>query len=158
MWSIREDFVAIFVGQAPMVYPMLKKTFWTGHAISSNDDPTSDGHEMRTGVSGNGKPKDPYSLTQLGVTRIDPTESQENIIKENTAESSSSGDERSQKKSARASHSAVAGNKNERGDGEVRVDQSFMIETLENGHHDGGAQPVVTPWHDSRGISNGRAF
>ncbi|KAL2212470.1 hypothetical protein CC79DRAFT_1364753 [Sarocladium strictum] len=164
MWSIREDFVAIFVGQAPMVYPMLKKSFWTGHAISSHDDPTSDGHEMRTGVSGSGKPKDPYSLTQLGVTRIDPTESQENIIKETTAESSSSGDERSQKKSARASVTAAAGRKDERsgfadGHGKVRVDQTFRVETLESGYGDGGAQPVVvTPWHDSRGVNNGRAF
>ncbi|KAI8212634.1 hypothetical protein K4K54_008760 [Colletotrichum sp. SAR 10_86] len=28
MWSIREDFVAIFVGQAPMVVPIFKKRFW----------------------------------------------------------------------------------------------------------------------------------
>ncbi len=30
MWSIREDFVAVFVGQAPMVYPLFNRKFWEG--------------------------------------------------------------------------------------------------------------------------------
>ncbi|KAF6807967.1 hypothetical protein CSOJ01_07817 [Colletotrichum sojae] len=72
MWSIREDFVAIFVGQAPMIVPMSKKRFWqtskTRYAPKSSLG--SEGHELSNGISNQKKPKDPYSLTQMGFTHI----------------------------------------------------------------------------------------
>lgn len=172
MWSIREDFVAIFVGQAPMVYPIFKKSFWNGiSSTNANEVSGGETHEMRSGMSHSGKPKDPYSLTQIGVTRIDPTESQENIIKA-AKEGESSGDERSQKQ-PRESNSVkddADGNKgfSERVQGPqpptqeipgfVRVEQSFQLETSSNHSDLMGHQAVVTPWTDSRGASDGRAY
>lgn len=166
MWSIREDFVAIFVGQAPMVYPMFKKNFWNGYSSTSTDnEPSRETHEMRSGMSGSAKPKDPYSLTQIGVTRIDPTESQENIIKEGD---SSSDEARSQKQQAQrkdmdkgARYSEGSSSVPAPADGQsgaVRVDQTFQLETSSNHFDPVGSQPVVTPWHDSRGVNDGRAF
>ncbi|KZL76995.1 hypothetical protein CT0861_06404 [Colletotrichum tofieldiae] len=73
MWSIREDFVAIFVGQAPMIVPLFKKRFWTQtkYHFTPKSSQRSDGIEMSNGMSGNNKkPRDPYSLTQLGFTHI----------------------------------------------------------------------------------------
>jgi hypothetical protein len=88
MWSIREDFVAVFVGQAPIVYTLTKPKFWKSiygsatHASSvNNTGRKNDGYQMN-GVSGNNKKaKDPYSVTQIGLTNIDKSESQEEIIK-----------------------------------------------------------------------------
>jgi hypothetical protein len=106
MWSLREDCVGIFVGQAPLVTPMLKRTFWVqaGYATdksrtsntrsrgdyynsSSRRTPGESGHELRStthissGGPGSGKPKDPYSMTTLGIG----SESQEEIVgKDNT--------------------------------------------------------------------------
>ncbi|OLN89031.1 hypothetical protein CCHL11_05992 [Colletotrichum chlorophyti] len=73
MWSIREDFVAIFVGQAPMIVPMFKKRFWQQprSRFTPKSSQGSEGHELRNGVANqNNKPKDPYSLTQMGFTHI----------------------------------------------------------------------------------------
>lgn len=91
MWSIREDFVAIFVGQAPMVYPITKARFWRGVYTSegnSNDDTTGHSYQKK-GLSG-GKPKDPYSITAIGLTTIDKTESQELIVNPDDNASSAS--------------------------------------------------------------------
>ncbi|KAK1573961.1 uncharacterized protein LY79DRAFT_696692, partial [Colletotrichum navitas] len=70
MWSIREDFVAIFVGQAPMIIPIFRKRFWE-KSISRTPKTCqgSDGHELSEG--GAKKPKkakDPWSLTMIGFT------------------------------------------------------------------------------------------
>ena len=174
MWSIREDFVAVFVGQAPMVYPIIKKSFWRKAYGTTGDKSGSDEtHEMNSGMMhSSGKAKDPYSLTQIGVTRIDPTESTENIIKEDET----SGDEtRSQGKQgtgkadleANARHSQRVKSLPARAPGQtrqsdtVRVDQTFQLETSSNRFDQATGQPVVTPWHDSRipeGRENGRAF
>ncbi|WQF88841.1 hypothetical protein CDEST_13855 [Colletotrichum destructivum] len=73
MWSLREDFVAIFVGQAPMIVPLFKKKFWTqkGYRYTPKSSQRSDGIEMSSGASNpNKKPRDPFSLTQLGFTHI----------------------------------------------------------------------------------------
>ncbi|KAL0942357.1 uncharacterized protein CTRU02_200243 [Colletotrichum truncatum] len=75
MWSIREDFVAIFVGQAPMIVPMFKKRFWQQprSRFTPKSSQGSEGHELGHGMSNqnqNKKPKDPYSLTQMGFTHI----------------------------------------------------------------------------------------
>ena len=92
MWSIREDFVAIFVGQAPMVYPMLKTRFWRGIYKSegyTGDSDTAHPSYQKKGLQG-GKPKDPYSLTAIGLTHIDRSESQEQIVHPNDNSSSGS--------------------------------------------------------------------
>ncbi|KAE9577737.1 hypothetical protein CGMCC3_g6196 [Colletotrichum fructicola] len=71
MWSIREDFVAIFVGQAPMVVPIFKKRFWQQTRIrwTPKSSQGSEGNELSSGMSNQKKP-DPYSLTQMGFTHI----------------------------------------------------------------------------------------
>ncbi|OLN85549.1 hypothetical protein CCHL11_05805 [Colletotrichum chlorophyti] len=78
MWSIREDFVAIFVGQAPMVVPLFKKRFWrqsTHKFTPKSSGQRSEGHELSNGPPTNNikKPKDPYSLTELGLTHVTNT-------------------------------------------------------------------------------------
>ncbi|KAF9882210.1 C2H2 type zinc finger domain-containing protein [Colletotrichum karsti] len=73
MWSIREDFVAIFVGQAPMIVPMFRKRFWqqTRSRFTPKSSQGSEGHELSSGMSSQKKkPRDPYSLTQMGFTHM----------------------------------------------------------------------------------------
>ncbi|KAG7074668.1 Kinesin-like protein [Colletotrichum scovillei] len=79
MWSIREDFIAIFVGQAPMVVPLFKRRVWAQfyhkYKFTPKSSQGSDGIELSDGISSNHnndkkKPKDPYSLTQLGFTHV----------------------------------------------------------------------------------------
>ncbi|KAF4953936.1 hypothetical protein FSARC_12292 [Fusarium sarcochroum] len=91
LWSMREDCVGIFVGQAPMVTPMLKRRFWViaGYATdktgtSNNLDPQHysgsrlESHELGSSRrAGNSKVRDPYSITAL-ETR---SESQEEIVR-----------------------------------------------------------------------------
>ncbi|KAJ4018271.1 hypothetical protein NW761_015059 [Fusarium oxysporum] len=92
MWSMREDFVAIFVGQAPMVYPILKRRFWQGNygdGTGLSDSKKGGGyehHQMSTFSSR--KPRDPYSVTHIGATVVDKSESQEEIIKQTGANAS----------------------------------------------------------------------
>jgi len=94
MWSIREDFVAVFVGQAPMVYPILKRRFWTDSVPSQSAPKSSDASfemgRMNTSKMSktSKKSKDPYSIsrivggTTVGGTVMDITrsESQERIV------------------------------------------------------------------------------
>lgn len=85
MWSIREDFVAVFVTQAPMVYPMCRPGFWkknnsygSGTGMSHDNKKAGYGHQM-SNLSR--KARDPYSITQIGGTVIDKSESQEEMVK-----------------------------------------------------------------------------
>lgn len=101
MWSTREDFVSLVVGQAPMLTPLFRRSFWVkaGYATEKSSSP-SDGrinfndnnaYELNEGVRavvtiGGGpqnrrKAKDPYSITQT-----ENSESQEYIIKKNAAD------------------------------------------------------------------------
>ncbi|KAK0609646.1 hypothetical protein DIS24_g12289 [Lasiodiplodia hormozganensis] len=95
MWSIREDFVAVFVGQAPMLRPIFTRGFWTGETdsygkgskaksygnrsgnieLDSNPDHSRHSRKGSTAAFGGGKKKDPYSVTQI------MSESQEEIVK-----------------------------------------------------------------------------
>ncbi|KAI1379367.1 hypothetical protein F4677DRAFT_442341 [Hypoxylon crocopeplum] len=98
MWSMREDFVGIVVGQLPLITPMFKRKFWVNAGYASGKsrntwdryhNSASPGHELCSGPhihSGSRKPNDPYSLTQIGVTRI-WSESEEEIVRadENSA-------------------------------------------------------------------------
>jgi hypothetical protein len=70
MWSIREDFVALFIGQAPMVYPIFKRRFW----LTVQDEQTRRSNEVsfemgKLKASGNStepkKKKDPYSISRI---------------------------------------------------------------------------------------------
>ncbi|EXF78108.1 hypothetical protein CFIO01_04453 [Colletotrichum fioriniae PJ7] len=77
MWSIREDFIAIFVGQAPMVVPLFKRRVWAQfyhkYKFTPKSSQGSDGIELSDGISSNHnnkKSKDPYSLTQLGFIHV----------------------------------------------------------------------------------------
>jgi len=94
MWSIREDFVSIFVGQAPMVYPIFKRRFWN-NSLPSYSAPKSSQASYKMGkMTGSKisktskKSKDPYSIsrivgdTTIGGTVMDATrsESQERIV------------------------------------------------------------------------------
>ncbi|CAG9994670.1 unnamed protein product [Clonostachys byssicola] len=92
MWSLREDCVAIFVGQAPLVTPLLRRKFWEegGYVTSRTGKSTSrsrnDGYYQHRGdnersgthVSA-GKPSELYPMTTIGGS-----ESQEEIVGKNT--------------------------------------------------------------------------
>lgn len=93
MWSLREDCVGIFVGQAPMITPMLKRRFWvnTGYATSKSGSSTNrirefshrnpgESYELRsTAPVGSRRAHDPYSMTTLGIG----SESQEEMVRRN---------------------------------------------------------------------------
>lgn len=115
---MREDFVAIFVGQAPMVYPILRRQFWQGNygdGTGLSDGKRSGGYEHhQMSVFSSRKPRDPYSITQIGATVIDKSESQEEIIKE---------------PGARASP-----NKDQGRDG-IMIKQTYDVEYEDNAHH-----------------------
>ncbi|KAL7627400.1 hypothetical protein AAE478_001593 [Parahypoxylon ruwenzoriense] len=94
MWSMREDFVGIVVGQLPIITPMFKRKFWVSIGYASDRSRNTydryhrsgshgQGHELGSGVhiqSGSRKAHDPYSLTQIGVSRI-ASESEEEIVR-----------------------------------------------------------------------------
>ncbi|KAK2855586.1 hypothetical protein FQN49_005050 [Arthroderma sp. PD_2] len=83
LWSIREDFVAVIVGQAPMVYPITKPRFWKDifgiDGYKAGNGGESDGYH--SGGSSKRKVKDPYSVTQTELTMVDKSESREEIMK-----------------------------------------------------------------------------
>ncbi|KAF3482772.1 uncharacterized protein GIQ15_02096 [Arthroderma uncinatum] len=84
LWSIREDFVAVIVGQAPMVYPITKPRFWKSVFGGEGYQPgngTEGGHKYHSGGSSKRKVKDPYSITQTELTMVDKTESHEELNK-----------------------------------------------------------------------------
>ena len=84
MWSTREDFVALFVGQAPLLTPLFRRSFWVeaGYATDKSSAPSSrrrlfgdnNGYELNDGVKAvvtiggsfqnRRKARDPYSITQ----------------------------------------------------------------------------------------------
>ncbi|KAK7985875.1 hypothetical protein PG988_003497 [Apiospora saccharicola] len=71
LWSIREDFIAVVVTQAPM------------------RGPHGESHELTFGSATMNRvkrPKDPYSLTQLGITQAGGSESQEEMINPPTSQ------------------------------------------------------------------------
>lgn len=100
MWSTREDFVSIVVGQAPMLTPLFRRSFWVeaGYATDKSSSPSSgrrhfgdnNSYELNDGVravvtvggssQNRRKARDPYSITQA-----EKGESQEDIIKKNAA-------------------------------------------------------------------------
>lgn len=101
MWSTREDFVAVVVGQAPMLTPLFRRSFWVeaGYVTDNSSSPSNgrryfgdnNGYELKDGVRAmvtvRGSPqyrrkaRDPYSITQT-----EKGESQEDIIKKNAAD------------------------------------------------------------------------
>ncbi|KAK8852309.1 integral membrane protein PTH11 [Apiospora arundinis] len=109
LWSIREDFIAVVVTQAPMVYPLFGRKFWetaygSGHGTSDDSvkhnpnnksgGATGESHELTFGSATMNRvkrPKDPYSLTQLGITQVGGSESQEEMILSPTNGSSGGG-------------------------------------------------------------------
>ncbi|KAH7246546.1 hypothetical protein BKA59DRAFT_455584 [Fusarium tricinctum] len=118
MWSMREDFVAIFVGQAPMVYPILRRQFWQGNygdVTGLSDGKRSGGYEHhQMSVFSSRKPRDPYSITQIGATVIDKSENQEEIIKEPGARASPNKDQ---------------------GRNGIMIKQTYDVEYEDNTHH-----------------------
>lgn len=101
MWSTREDFVSLVVGQAPMLTPLFRRSFWVeaGYATEKLSWPSNrrrqfgdnNGYELNDGARavvtiGGGpqnrrKGRDPYSITQ-----IEKGESQQEIINKNAAD------------------------------------------------------------------------
>lgn len=93
MWSMREDCVGIFVGQAPMITPMLKRRFWvnTGYATSKSGSSNNrirefshrnpgESYQLRsTAPVSSRRAHDPYSMTTLGIG----SESQEEMVRRN---------------------------------------------------------------------------
>lgn len=85
MWSTREDFVAVVVGQTPMLTPLFRRSFWVkaGYATEKSATPSKDrrdfgrnkGYELNDGarvvvtIGGSSynprKARDPYSITQI---------------------------------------------------------------------------------------------
>lgn len=85
LWSIREDFVAVIVGQAPLVYPITKPRFWKsifgGERYEENDNSHQYKEYKDSKASSKRKVKDPYMITQTELTMVDKSESTEEIIK-----------------------------------------------------------------------------
>ncbi|EGD87392.1 hypothetical protein H112_05936 [Trichophyton rubrum D6] len=83
LWSIREDFVAVIVGQAPLVYPITKPRFWKSIFGNERYEDTNDHSQQYkdSKASSKRKPKDPYMITQTELTMVDKSESTEEIMK-----------------------------------------------------------------------------
>ncbi|RYO81293.1 hypothetical protein DL766_009763 [Monosporascus sp. MC13-8B] len=100
LWSMREDCVGIVVGQAPLVTPMLRRRFWVNTGFispgpgewypssrPSRSDELSSGPQISTGRRSTQLSKqsaDPYSLPQLGITKLG-TESEEEIVRRDSS-------------------------------------------------------------------------
>lgn len=99
IWSCREDFVAIVIGQAILIRPMLSRPFWIGGKYkdsrgyssgpSKNSRTIGGSYEMNARRSQKGKAKDPFSVTAALATALgdgnspphaSPTGSTENMI------------------------------------------------------------------------------
>lgn len=100
MWSNREDLVSIVVGQAPMLTPLFRRSFWVeaGYATDKSSSASNgrrhfgdnNGYELNNGVralvtvggssQNRKKARDPYSITQT-----ERGESQEEILKKKAA-------------------------------------------------------------------------
>lgn len=95
MWSTREDFVAVIVGQAPMLTPLFRRNFWVkaGYATDNSSTPRkgyrdfgrNNGQKLNDGAGvvdtigessyNPRKARDPHSITQ-----IEMAESQEMTV------------------------------------------------------------------------------
>lgn len=100
MWSNREDLVSIVVGQAPMLTPLFRRSFWVEAAYATDKSSSAsngrrhfgdnNGYELNDGVralvtvggssQNRKKARDPYSITQT-----ERGESQEEILKKKAA-------------------------------------------------------------------------
>ncbi|UQC84979.1 uncharacterized protein CLUP02_10475 [Colletotrichum lupini] len=95
MWSIREDFIAIFVGQAPMVVPLFKRRVWAQfyhkYKFTPKSSQGSDGIELSDGISSNHndkkKPKDPLGFTHVTNATLG-TRNEATSVAKNSSESS----------------------------------------------------------------------
>jgi hypothetical protein len=94
IWSCREDFVAIIIGQATMIRPIFTHQFWshthTGSSTYSSNKPSSgyESHELSGSSSTKNSrsafraARDPYNIS---VLRTEANESEEHIITEDQA-------------------------------------------------------------------------
>lgn len=94
LWSMREDCVGIFVGQAPMVTPLFKRRFWSqvsyatssagfsnGHTRDYYYQNRDEGHELGSrAVADSANPRAPCSAGRLGPR----SDSQEEIVRKPT--------------------------------------------------------------------------
>ncbi|KAH7140339.1 hypothetical protein B0J13DRAFT_504495 [Dactylonectria estremocensis] len=90
IWSCREDFVAILVGQAILIRPMFRANFWTREYSGSNKGYKSSGPSKNSGNMGASfemgaskrSRKDPFSVTAaLATINADDNESTDDILK-----------------------------------------------------------------------------
>lgn len=91
LWSMREDCVGIFVGQAPMVRPLFKRRFWSqasyatssagfsnGHTRDYYHQNRDEGHELGSRVAvESARPRAPRPMGRLGSR----SDSQEEIVR-----------------------------------------------------------------------------
>ncbi len=89
IWSCREDFVAIAIGQAILIRPLFFKSFWTQkptrngrytQGTSKTGSKPGVSFEMNTKRSHKNKQNDPFSVTAALATVDDYGGSQDNII------------------------------------------------------------------------------
>ncbi|KAI1352895.1 hypothetical protein F5Y01DRAFT_323647 [Xylaria sp. FL0043] len=80
IWSCREDFVAIVVGQFFLIRPMLRKSFWTRNQSTAAGLPSTESKDReapsfasKTKWNQKSKPKDPFSVTVALATINDNT-------------------------------------------------------------------------------------
>lgn len=82
IWSCREDFVAILVGQAILILPMFTSSFWTGsHNKTKNSYASGPGPSFEMGgvkKSNKSKNKDPFSITAALATVHDDSDGHDN--------------------------------------------------------------------------------
>ncbi|KAI2466798.1 hypothetical protein F4781DRAFT_444782 [Annulohypoxylon bovei var. microspora] len=85
LWSMREDFVGIVVGQLPLITAMFKRKFWVDIGHGSDKYRHTFGHEAGSGPhvqAEKRKTRDPYSLTDIGVSRLESDSEEETVMAE----------------------------------------------------------------------------
>lgn len=85
IWSCREDFVAIIIGQAILIRPMFTSAFWTGKYNNSGGYSSTGpskhsanierSFEMHGKQSGRSKSRDPFSVTRAMATVVEDGDS-----------------------------------------------------------------------------------
>ncbi|CAH0025281.1 unnamed protein product [Clonostachys rhizophaga] len=163
IWSCREDFVAIVVGQAILIRPIFTKRFWTndyGRGMteygsskrSKNSAHLEESYEM--GSKKRGKAKDPFSLTAALATVQEGNGSTEKIIDPSASSISNVQSDVVAHPSGGSSHASSTGhwgnNKDRRSRAQpmvIHVSKDVVVGTEEPKYHAHGSPGnPATPW------------
>lgn len=172
IWSCREDFVAILIGQAILLRPMFTKKFWSNNynsktGYSSKPSKNSNGMERSFELHSKGRKsknsKDPFSITQALGTVIgnettppngSPNGSTEQIIQQ--AKGQNGAMHTINEDSHGFPEDIKSSPPNSNGWGEIHVSKTV---TIENNPHDPEAwHQTYPPSHSMRPMHKARAW